>query len=218
MSLDHHREILTLLCRTCGKRARSAKEKTAPKLCEKYAKKISDTFNINIDDDEQDIHLKHICHPCYCKTYKGKSVNAAVWCAHPRIGDCGTCKLFQIAALSAMRRTSPSPTHCTLSVWNIIFWGQLISPVAQGWVQAATDRSTEGIINTKMETMAPFCTWVLPFCTFFQLKQPLHSKFWSLCHDECYSGHPMCLIMMTSPHNLFINTKKMLFLPLQNWL
>lgn len=93
--MDHHREVLAHLCRICGKRAHQAKDKASPKLCMNYAIRITNTFGIKCENDEKDIHPEHICHSCYCKTNKSRTLSAKVWHAHSRTGRCETCEMFR---------------------------------------------------------------------------------------------------------------------------
>ncbi|KAJ8018657.1 V(D)J recombination activating protein 1 [Holothuria leucospilota] len=94
-NLEHHITILGRVCRLCSHRVQDRRlhaKQYKPKLRINYADKILNTFGVDIQTDEADIHPPHMCHTCYCKFFHPKKWTATVnWAAHPRTGPCKVC-------------------------------------------------------------------------------------------------------------------------------
>ena len=70
-SLLSHKVKLQQLCRICGERALiKSRDKKKPKECGNYEKCIETVFNIDIKNDNEEIHPKTMCHRCYTSAMK----------------------------------------------------------------------------------------------------------------------------------------------------
>lgn len=92
-SFDFHKECLAKLCRVCGKRSVTRKQKG--KLCANVRSMIFETYNIDTINDNLDIHSDKICGQCYKYMYNRKRKSdpfsvrktsniANIWIEHKR--------------------------------------------------------------------------------------------------------------------------------------
>ena len=69
-SFSSHKVKLHQLCRICGERTLKHRDKKKPKDCDNYVKSIKSVFNIDVQDDNEQIHPKTMCHRCYTKVIR----------------------------------------------------------------------------------------------------------------------------------------------------
>ena len=131
-SLEYHKNCLDNLCRLCADRAQTYKEKSSKpaKLCAQYTENIKATFDIDIIDDDVNIHPTKLCTKCYKKMFNAplytnpvsseiaKNTAATVdtlWTVHNRatlhdINQCAVClKFWKQSKASRPRKIKRGP-------------------------------------------------------------------------------------------------------------
>lgn len=94
-TLDIHNTLLNELCRTCGKKnmtEKDRKKRNYPRLCEHFSVDILLVFGLNIQKDNLDSHSKHICFKCYStiRNVKKRGNESSVKAAKARAEECNS--------------------------------------------------------------------------------------------------------------------------------
>ncbi len=124
--MEHHQNILGQLCRICGQRAQTKKERLSKRPAKKVQSHVNDLimfYGIDIQGDNADQHPDKLCTICYRRTvnykcedrsewtnqyiYKEEAIRTnELWLPHQvDSSDCLTCKLFEYQK-TAMPRTT----------------------------------------------------------------------------------------------------------------
>ncbi len=124
-SVEHHRNILLKLCRICGQRAQTTKErksktKRPPKLVQSQSKRIKLFYGIDVTEFDASRHPDKICSICYRRVilfknsrksevknqpmFSGKALETdLLW--KPHDAECRTCELYNFQKLGVGRIT-----------------------------------------------------------------------------------------------------------------
>ena len=95
--LDFHKAALERLCRVCGQRCVKypASLKNHKGLCKiKHKEKLKETYNINVENDCEEIHPKYICLSCYAACDKKTHRPVVGWTEHTAV-PCMACSLMR---------------------------------------------------------------------------------------------------------------------------
>ena len=132
--MEYHQSVLTKLCRVCGRRLETAKQKqagksyTKPVDCSKYRKEIYAVFSISTWDDDTEVHPESVCYKCSRSlryAQHGDRLNSTSnikheyeictprlnWKAHPRTGECEICRVFLKQGEGGHRPSRSWPGH-----------------------------------------------------------------------------------------------------------
>lgn len=127
-SFEEHRYSLDQLCRICGERNLTHKErakKVKPTLCESKKTYISCVYGLDIENDSFGKHSKYLCSKCLRKMYHTKNNNSRIsiddsvesmWCDYDKEKDtisckvCATFKELQCGIQNARRQLYVAPS------------------------------------------------------------------------------------------------------------
>ena len=64
---------LSIFCRVCGRRHTRAKRKEPVHDCQKHKQLLLLTFDIDVEEDRQDVHPTAFCNSCYATAARVKA-------------------------------------------------------------------------------------------------------------------------------------------------
>ena len=64
--MEYHLQQLSQHCRVCGKRLSKAKGRLISYNCGKHQEELKAIFNIDVSQDDIELHPSYFCQSCYC--------------------------------------------------------------------------------------------------------------------------------------------------------
>ena len=180
--MDQHKNILKSLCRICGEKI-SRKSKTWKK--ERKESDVRACYDVNIHNDDDNIHPQHICNQCFSSMMKilaarktkyhqpAREIQVVTWEPH-----CDDCKVCQEQSHGKRRRPKKIPGHGHQSGETI---NLIVAHVRdESGSQCAQNVSPERISSYSINSSHLTC----PVCHHI-VDGPIHLKCGQLACGQC---------------------------------